>query len=91
VVARGPELRQRRRVGLQIAVGEHAGADEEGRAPFDAAGDRADRDLRRHAEACEGALLQHLGEAPVLHVGDEHARRVRADVDTGANHRHGKR
>ena len=44
------------------------------------------RDLGLRADAREGTPLQHLGEAPVLHVGDEHAGRVRADVDARADH-----
>ena len=44
------------------------------------------RDLGRGADAREGTPLKHLVEAPVLHVGDEHTRRVRADVDAGAHH-----
>ena len=44
-------------------------------------------DLGRRADAREDALLQHLAEAPVHHVGDEHASRVRADIHAGAHHR----
>ena len=40
----------------------------------------------RRADARERAALEHLGEAPAGHVGDEHAGRVRADVDARTEH-----
>ena len=42
--------------------------------------------LQALAEAGERAPLEHLAEAAVLDVGDQHARRVGADVDAGAEH-----
>jgi hypothetical protein len=38
------------------------------------------------ADAGEGTPLEHLAEVPVLDAGDQHARRVGADVDAGAEH-----
>ena len=52
-------------------------------------GDLLARDLaalQPLADARERALLQHLAEPAVLDVGDQHARRVGADVDAGAEH-----
>ena len=52
-------------------------------------GDLLARDLpalQPLADAREGALLEHLAEPPVRDVGDQHARRVGADVDAGAEH-----
>ena len=38
------------------------------------------------ADAGEGALLEELSQLPVGGLGDEQARRVRADVDAGVGH-----
>ena len=45
--------------------------------------------LRVGADLRVGALLHHLAELALLRLGDEHARRVRADVDGRAEHRLG--
>ena len=38
------------------------------------------------ADAGEGTLLEELSQLPVGGLGDEQARRVRADVDAGVGH-----
>ena len=67
----------RRRDGGEVTVLGHHARD---------LGDLLGRNHRPGADAREGALLEHLGEAPAVHLGDEHAGRVRADVDAGTAH-----
>ena len=89
VGAHALQLGDRRRVAVQVGVGEEAGADAERARRADAAGDRADRDLRRGAadvddgDVAVGRVVERAGRAderePRLLLVAEHL-----DVDAGA-------